>query len=134
MVSVCECMPFVVSFSNFNFSKFSFLYELYDDCWVCRPMTGNSAWSFPTYGVFGDECLQNSVKHDHHKASYFATTIAESSPGATVLSITLADIIDVLGPIQDVLSRISNLKNLRCSSEYSAIKSILFIQILTKQP
>ena len=79
----------------------------------CRP--GSSAWTFPTYGVFGDECLQNSIKNDHHKASYYATTIAESTPGAIVLSITLADVISVLGPIQDVLSRISNLKNLRYS-------------------
>lgn len=91
-----------------------------------RVGTGPAAWTFPTYGVFGDECLQNSIKNDHHKASYYATTISESTSGAVVLSITLSDVISVLGPIQDVLSRISNLKNLRCSFERSAIKSIFF--------
>ncbi|XP_073394573.1 uncharacterized protein [Physcomitrium patens] len=80
---------------------------------VMQVGAGAPAWTFPTYGVFGDECLQNSVKNDHHKASYYNTTISESPSGVIVLSISLADVISVLGPIQDVLSRISNLKNLR---------------------
>lgn len=88
---------------------------------VCRVGAGAPAWTFPTYGVFGDECLQNSVKNDHHKASYYNTTISESPSGVIVLSISLADVISVLGPIQDVLSRISNLKNLRCPFDYFTI-------------
>nr|PNR41561.1 hypothetical protein PHYPA_018964 [Physcomitrium patens] len=88
---------------------------------VMQVGAGAPAWTFPTYGVFGDECLQNSVKNDHHKASYYNTTISESPSGVIVLSISLADVISVLGPIQDVLSRISNLKNLRCPFDYFTI-------------
>ncbi len=67
-----------------------------------------------TYGVFGDECLLGTVKDENsHGTPCQATTVAESKAGVVVLSVSLAEVTLILGPIQELLSRVVNLKVLR---------------------
>ncbi|CAM6064679.1 unnamed protein product [Sphagnum tenellum] len=66
-----------------------------------------------TYGVFGEECLRGSVKSHKSAASCQTTMVSESKEGVVLLSVSLAEVTTILGPIQEFLSRVANLKVLR---------------------
>ncbi|KAG6541701.1 hypothetical protein Mapa_016966 [Marchantia paleacea] len=68
-------------------------------------------WSISVFGVFGEECLRCGVKED--SAGCQTTTVVYSSGGAICLSVSLEQIIKVLGPIHELLLRVANLKVLR---------------------
>ncbi|KAH9556241.1 hypothetical protein CY35_07G016400 [Sphagnum magellanicum] len=76
--------------------------------------TNIGPFTVTTYGVFGDECLLGTVKDENsHGTPCQATTVAESKAGVVVLSVSLAEVTLILGPIQELLSRVVNLKVLR---------------------
>ncbi|BFI23367.1 hypothetical protein MPTK2_1g01440 [Marchantia polymorpha subsp. ruderalis] len=68
-------------------------------------------WSISVFGVFGEECLRSGVKEE--SASCQTTSVVDSSGGAICLSVSLEQIIKVIGPIHELLLRVANLKVLR---------------------
>jgi hypothetical protein len=61
-----------------------------------------------TYGCFGDETLLGG---SHAVCS--TTAVVESGDGSVVLSISLSELTAILGPIQEILMRATNLRVLR---------------------
>jgi hypothetical protein len=79
---------------------------------VCLYSSNLQPLTITTYGVFGEECLRGNVK-SHKSAASCQTTISESKEGVVLLSVSLAEVTTILGPIQEFLSRVANLKVLR---------------------
>ncbi|CAK9194416.1 unnamed protein product [Sphagnum troendelagicum] len=78
-----------------------------------RSSIRQSPLTITTYGVFGEECLRGSVKSHKSAASCQTTMVSESKEGVVLLSVSLAEVTTILGPIQEFLSRVANLKVLR---------------------
>lgn len=73
----------------------------------------SQSWSITTYSVFGEECLQD----DRSSSATCQTTMVVESVAETIsLSVSLAEMTCVLGPIQEFLARVANLSVLRCNS------------------
>ncbi|XP_024516318.1 uncharacterized protein LOC112341079 [Selaginella moellendorffii] len=71
----------------------------------------SSPWTLTTYGVFGDECLltRASAKDESYWPPCKTTSVVESSR-AICLSVTIAKLTSILGPIQELLTRLTNTK------------------------
>jgi hypothetical protein len=80
---------------------------------VCLYSSNLQPLTITTYGVFGEECLRGSVKSHKSAASCQTTMVSESKEGVVLLSVSLAEVTTILGPIQEFLSRVANLKVLR---------------------
>ncbi|KAL3701970.1 hypothetical protein R1sor_019992 [Riccia sorocarpa] len=71
------------------------------------------SWSVYTYGVFGEECLQSGIKEEASSSFRQMTVSVDVPTGVVCLSVALAKMISILGPIQEILVRVANLKVLR---------------------
>jgi hypothetical protein len=80
---------------------------------VCLYSSNLQPLTITTYGVFGEECLRGSAKSHNGAASCQTTMVSESKEGVVLLSVSLAEVTTILGPIQEFLSRVANLKVLR---------------------
>jgi hypothetical protein len=80
---------------------------------VCLYSSNLQPLTITTYGVFGEECLRGSAKSHNSAALCQTTMISESKEGVVLLSVSLAEVTTILGPIQEFLSRVANLKVLR---------------------
>ncbi|KAL2650296.1 hypothetical protein R1flu_018424 [Riccia fluitans] len=80
-----------------------------------RPSSSRFAdcWNVHIYGVFGEECLQSGIKEEASSSFRQMTASVDVPAGVICLSVSLAKMISILGPIHEILMRVANLKVLR---------------------